>query len=165
MNKTLKQIGDERKKLNYSVWDNNNIKGFFGEYMFLSNFWECEVYFDGLTYPSSECAYQAAKVIREIREPFTKMKPWVSKTAWQEVTPECILPDWDENKYRIMDIIVLDKFTRNKDLKQKLLDTDNRYLEETNHWSDLVWGVDYKTGRGSNWLGKILMGVRSYLRD
>ena len=32
----------------------------------------------------------------------------------------------------------------------------DRYIEETNHWSDIFWSVD-----GENNLGKILMGIRS----
>ena len=37
------------------------IKGFQGEYRFLSNFYPCQIEFEGLTYFSSEAAYQAQK--------------------------------------------------------------------------------------------------------
>jgi len=37
------------------------IKGFFGEYRFLSNFWFADVFYEGLVYPSVEHAFQAAK--------------------------------------------------------------------------------------------------------
>jgi hypothetical protein len=33
------------------------IKGFLGEYSFLSNFYLCPVYYEGLVYPSSENAF------------------------------------------------------------------------------------------------------------
>ncbi len=59
---------------------------------------------------------------------------------------------------------VLDKFTRNPQLREMLLATGDKYLEETNHWGDKYWGVDYKTGVGFNKLGVILMDVRDRLK-
>jgi predicted NAD-dependent protein-ADP-ribosyltransferase YbiA (DUF1768 family) len=53
---------------------------------------------------------------------------------------------------------------RNSDLKEKLLETGDRYLEETNHWKDTTWGVDYISNEGANHLGVILMDVRSVLQ-
>jgi predicted NAD-dependent protein-ADP-ribosyltransferase YbiA (DUF1768 family) len=35
-------------------------------------------------------------------------------------------------------------------------------LKELNTWHDVFWGVDYKTDKGENKLGKILMVVRSF---
>lgn len=35
---------------------------------------------------------------------------------------------------------LLDKFERNIDLKLKLRSTENKYIEETNHWEDIYWG-------------------------
>ena len=37
----------------------------------------------------------------------------------------------------------------------------DRYIEETNNWSDIFWSVDYLSGNGENNLGKILMDIRS----
>ena len=45
-----------------SFYDSDNIKGFFGGYRWLSNFHVCDVMFEGDLYPSSENAYQAAKI-------------------------------------------------------------------------------------------------------
>src|SRR4051794_10492805 len=39
------------------------IDSFQGEYRFLSNFWPAEVVYEGVTYPSVEHAYQAAKTL------------------------------------------------------------------------------------------------------
>lgn len=152
--------GDWRK---YSIHNDEKIHGFFGEYRWLSNFWTSDVYFDGLMYPSSETAYQAAKVIRDLREPFQSMSDYDSKNAWRKLPKEALIPNWDGHKYRVMDIVVYDKFTRYEVLKQKLLDTGDRHLEETNHWGDCTWGVDSETGEGTNWLGKILMDIRKSL--
>jgi predicted NAD-dependent protein-ADP-ribosyltransferase YbiA (DUF1768 family) len=58
--------------------------------------------------------------------------------------------------------IVLDKFTRNPYLAEMLVETGDRYLEESNHWNDTVWGVC--DGIGTNWLGKIIMDVRDQLK-
>ena len=60
--------------------------------------------------------------------------------------------------------IVFDKFLRNKDLRQKLLDTSERYLEELNNWGDTFWGVDINKG-GQNNLGKILMKTREFWKQ
>lgn len=48
----------------------DEIKGFFGEYRFLSNFWPAKVFLDGEEYPSVENAYQAAKYKKETRDYF-----------------------------------------------------------------------------------------------
>src|SRR5690348_9381030 len=41
----------------------NKIAEFQGEYRFLSNFWPAEVAYEGITYPTAEHAYQAAKTM------------------------------------------------------------------------------------------------------
>ena len=59
-----------------------------------------------------------------------------------------------------MSSIVFEKFYRNKELRKKLLETGDRYLEETNWWGDDFWGGC--NGEGRNELGKILMKVRDF---
>ena len=49
------------KERDYVIHDDNYIKGFFGEYRWLSNFEPCKVFYEGFEYSSSENAYQAAK--------------------------------------------------------------------------------------------------------
>lgn len=153
----------------YLVWDDNNIKGFFGwkkgEYAWLSNFYKSTVWYDGICYSSVENAYQAQKVQEQFRDIFCDITPAQSKLEWQKYSRvDKDAQEWDNRKYDVMLYCVFDKFWRNKDLKKKLLDTDNKYLEELNHWKDVFWGVDYKTGLGENNLGKILMKVREVLR-
>jgi hypothetical protein len=146
----------------YAKHDDYNVCGFFGPYRWLSNFHECPVYFEGLEYPSSENAYQAAKVDKDFRHHLQKITASEVKRAWKKLPLiDMCYGDWDDRKYDVMSVILFDKFYRNKDLRQKLIDTEDKYLEESNHWKDQDWGVDINLG-GKNYLGKILMKIRGY---
>jgi len=57
--------------------------------------------------------------------------------------------------------LTFQKFLLNKGLRQRLIDTGDNYLEETNAWGDTFFGVDIKKG-GDNRLGKILMSIRDF---
>lgn len=141
----------------YIIHDENQIKGFFGDYRFLSNFHVGEVIFEGDKYPSSENAYQAAKcTVLSDRNQFMTCSPSQSKKLSKTIS---VRENWHSYKYDIMAVIVLDKFYRNIELREQLVNTGKRYLEETNHWGDVYWGVC--NGKGENKLGKILMGVRA----
>jgi ribA/ribD-fused uncharacterized protein len=148
------------KERDYIVHDESQIKGFFGEYRFLSNFELGDVIYEGIKYPSSENAYQAAKSLDlEIRNQFVNISPNESKKLGRKID---VREDWEEVKYGIMYQIVLDKFSRNYELGDLLIETGDKYLEETNHWKDKVWGVCDDVGK--NWLGKILMDVRTQIK-
>ena len=146
-----------------STHNDKIIKGFFGDYRFLSNFHICDVWFEGLCYPSSEHAYMAAKAPPEEREPFSNrsLKSSEAKKLGQLVA---LLPDWHLTKYNVMLRVVFEKFASNPELRNKLLMTGDRYLEETNNWGDRYWGVDFATGKGDNNLGNILVKVREALK-
>lgn len=149
------------KERDYIVHDENNVKGFFGKYRFLSNFHLAEVYFEGLKYPSTEHAYQAAKSLDEnIRKEFLELTCSKAKNKGQEIL---MREDWDIIKYDVMFSVVYDKFFRHKDLRQLLLETGDKYLEETNHWNDTYYGVC--NGKGQNNLGNILMQVRMIIKN
>ncbi|HEX4053281.1 MAG TPA: NADAR family protein [Tepidisphaeraceae bacterium] len=138
------------------------IDQFQGEYRFLSNFYPATVVYEGLTYPDSEHAYQSAKTLdmSERRRIAALPTPAQAKRAGEALKYR---PDWLQVKYQVMLDCVRDKFTRNPDLRAKLLATGDAHLEEGNTWGDRIWGV-YQ-GRGTNWLGKILMQVRTELRN
>lgn len=145
---------------NCIVHDDEQIKGFFNEYRFLSNFELGEVVYEGIKYPSSENAYQSAKSLDPIvRSKFVNITPSESKKLGRSIE---VREDWEEVKYKVMYKIVLDKFTRNPKLGDLLINTGDRYLEETNYWNDKIWGVC--NGVGTNWLGKILMDVRNEIK-
>lgn len=149
------------KSQSCTIHDSENVKGFFGKYSFLSNFQLGEVYFEGYLYPSSENAYQAAKSIdQKIRNQFITITPSQSKKLGRKIT---IREDWDSVKIKIMSDICFDKFTRHQNFQDKLIETGDKYLEETNYWNDKFWGVC--NGVGQNNLGKILMDIRTYLKQ
>lgn len=149
------------------VHDNQNIKGFFSEYRYLSNFYACLVCHDTLPFPSSEHAYMFAKLDQskmsdiEIKSEYDKVFNMTAREVKKWGQTVDLRPDWEKIKYDIMATIVFDKFSRNLDLREKLLATGDKYLEELNWWHDICWGVDIKKG-GSNWLGKILMKTREF---
>lgn len=144
-----------------ALHDEQNIKAFFGDYRWLSNFYPCDIF----GYPSVENAYMAAKVVNEHRAFFKTCSPAQAKKQWKtfpllDKTAE----EWDSRKLDVMTLLVFEKFRINKELRQKLLDTGNRYLEETNWWNDQYWGVDVKNG-GRNELGKLLMKIRNFWKE
>ena len=83
---------------------------------------------------------------------------------------------WDLNKRAIYFDVIKAKFTdeRNKDIKQKLIDTGDSILVECSPY-DRIWGIGYTKESsefickefdkwGQNLLGKILMKVRARIR-
>jgi len=150
------------------------IDQFRGRYEFLSNFYPALIHYDGIIYPSSEHAYQAAKCLDD---------------ATITATPECwetglelkfaiaaepssgkakhmgkllpLRPDWEQVKLDIMLQIVTLKF-KDEHLAAMLKRTAPCTLIEGNNWGDTYWGVDVAKG-GLNMLGKVLMHVRDNL--
>lgn len=137
------------------------ISEFRGENEFLSNFYSpCVVIYESIAYTSAEAAYQSAKITDiEGRFVFASMRPLAAKKAGKKLA---LRPDWESVRLQVMYDIVKDKFTRNKDLHDKLLATGDRQLIEGNYWNDTFWGVC--RGVGENHLGIILMRVREELK-
>lgn len=137
------------------------IDRFDGDYRFLSNFHNCPVEYQGITYANSEAAFQAAKCTSDAEKMrFARMSPGTAKHEGRHVQ---LRPDWEEVKDTVMLEIVRAKFTQNQGLAEKLLDTGDAELIEGNYWKDFYWGVCY--GKGQNKLGKILMQVRREIRE
>lgn len=144
------------------TWNEFRISGFFGDYRWLSNFYPCEVEFDGIIYNSSEAAYMASKTLdKNLRAQFSTLKAKEAKILGSTIE---LRPNWDNLKYSFMQNIVLNKFKRNPQLKEKLLNTGSKYLEEALWWGDVYWGFDITKDYGLNRLGEILMNVREYLK-
>lgn len=143
--------------------DDDVISWFAGKkYGFLSNFHWCSVMFEGVIYPSSEHAYQAAKTtdLLERFMVFLQDSPKAAKRYGHKLT---LREGWnDSTRISIMTQILQDKFDRNPELASRLLETGNATLIEGNNWGDTFWGVCRK--QGTNHLGNILMKIREDLK-
>jgi ribA/ribD-fused uncharacterized protein len=137
-----------------------NIDSFSGEYRWLSNFWFCPVTLDGIVYPSTEHAYQAAK----FDDP--KMRDNICKAATFKQAKHLgyaagLRLDWELVKLKVMEDLLRQKFKPGSDLAVKLISTQGRKLIEGNTWGDTFWGIC--KGKGHNHLGKLLMKIREEL--
>jgi ribA/ribD-fused uncharacterized protein len=142
----------------------NTINGFQGAFRFLSNFWPCYLVYENITYPTTEHAYQAAKIensdikllIRDCPTP-AEAKDYFETN---KITPS---PGWTiEKKLSVMKKLVTLKFGgQDPFLTRTLLETGNTILIEDNTWNDQFWGVC--NGIGDNHLGKLLMEIRAQL--
>ena len=137
----------------------NKISKFDGAYRFLSNFYEAPVTYRGYQFPNNEAAFQAAKCPERMAE-FCDLNPSAAKRLGRRVQ---LRPEWESIKDDVMYTVCKAKFLQNVDLLNKLLDTGDAELIEGNTWGDKVWGVC--NGEGENRLGKILMRIRSEIRD
>lgn len=148
------------------------IDNFMGEYRWLSNFHLCDILYEGILYPSTEHAYQAAKSLYiETRKLFSKdtkpnawnetvLGPWRPLTcgeAKRKGRKILIRDDWEQIKLKVMFDINIEKY-KDDYLSDKLVDTRGCELIEGNTWKDTYWGVC--NGVGQNNLGKILMQIR-----
>lgn len=139
-----------------------------------TNFYKCTVEYEGLTYPSSENAFQASKIYipgdmdktnkLRVLAGFTKVEPNESKRIGGRHGSIELRPDWESVKDNIMYNIVKLKFNQHKELMTKLIATGDAQLVEGNYWHDNYWGrcscerciVRVKLNK----LGKILMRIR-----
>lgn len=137
------------------------IKRFRDEYYFLCNSFKAPVTLEGITYSNNEAAFQAYQTTdTALRETFSSLSAKAAKIEGRKLQYRS---DWEDVKINIMYAIVIAKFTQNEDLKIALLATGDAYLENTGSWVNRIWGTI--NGVGNNYLGKILMNVRSKLRS
>jgi len=79
---------------------NRPINSFQGKYRFLSNFWPCDVLYEGVTYLAVETAFQAAKSMDlTIRQQFGHLPPGEAKRRGRRIE---LRPDWEDVKLEIM---------------------------------------------------------------
>lgn len=137
------------------------INRFDGEYSFLSNFELSPFTVNGVVFPTIEHYFQAMKATNQedLLEIAKAPTPGKAKRLGRKVK---IRPDWEYVKKDIMLEGLRKKFAI-PELRQKLLDTGDAYLEEGNTWGDRCWGVC--NGIGENNLGKLLMRVREEIRE
>lgn len=140
---------------------------------YLSNFYRCDVRYNGILFDSSERAYQherckrlkapeAAQQVLEARGPqdCKRISGYIDSNN-----------EWDSQKREVMKSIVSAKFAQNEMLTNALLLTGNKNLIEAT--TDMFWGAAAVIGskllkngtwKGRNELGTILTEVREDLK-
>jgi hypothetical protein len=145
------------------------IKSFRGEFGFLSNMHSCPVEYEGIKYPSSEHAYQAARYPHAItRECISRLDSPVKAKHFKRDNPIIQMdPDFNKHKLFIMKRILDYKFKNNAELARQLMATMPEQLIESGWWHDGFWGTCTcgKCAPGQNNLGKLLMQVRSEILE
>lgn len=139
------------------------IESFQGDYRWLSNFWPAEVEYEGLTYPTVEHAYQAAKFAAEsgLRQEIRgHPSPGRAKRTARTFV-DLMLPDYGERKVEVMEALLRQKFSL-PHLRALLEATGDEEIVEGNTWGDVFWGVC--KGKGKNHLGQLLMKIRGEMQ-
>lgn len=128
------------------------------------------MYFQGEFYNSVAHAYMAAKT----EDPVLKRRILKAPTykEMQQVAQLVSEPlDWKQRRLQIMLILTRDKFRRNREIRERLLQTGSKLLKNTllirssaeATEEKLYWGV-YSQGKailGENKLGELLEQVRA----
>lgn len=143
------------------------IMAFKGENEFLSNFHLAEVIFEERVYPATENAYFAWMSRDDhIRLRLQTMRPSAAKAfaRTDEFKAQRIFKSQNE-LVAGMEAFVRQKFFNHRHLGDMLLATGNATLIEGNTWGDENFGFNMVTGNGRNELGKMLMRIRTELRE
>jgi len=136
------------------------IDSFSGDFRWLSNFAPAPVMLDGVEYPTTEHAYQAAKTTDDAEREAVRQcaTPGRAKRMGREITMRF---DWDDVKEAVMLDLTRQKYAL-PEYRERLLATGEREIVEGNTWGDTFWGVC--NGVGKIKLGRILMQVRDEIR-
>ena len=101
---------------------------FRGEYDFLSNFYRCNIEYEGVIYSSVENAFQAAKTLDlEERKQFENCSAKEAKKRGKSVK---LRSDWDNVKVKITCNLVFQKFNNSEYLMTRLLIVQDNIIEE-----------------------------------
>lgn len=134
------------------------------EYGCFSNFAPYPIRLDGKLWPTSEHYFQAQKFEDPPHQESIRIakSPMIAARMGRDRKKK-LRSDWESVKVSVMRKTVLAKFTQHDDLRAILLSTgDTRIVEHTE--KDSYWG-DAGDGSGKNMLGKVLMEVRTELRQ
>jgi|TARA_R100000687_G_scaffold76977_1_gene69212 ribA/ribD-fused uncharacterized protein len=155
---------------------------FRGKNFFLSNFFDSVVEMYGISFPTVEHAFAAAKldpnggvhdreaVLKEMRKIADEPTPTKAKRRGRQRTlngKPFLRAGWDEG---VKDDLILELIRRkfaDATLAKWLLATGDALLVEGNTHGDRIWGMVMDASgiyRGRNMLGEMLMQVRSELR-
>lgn len=137
-----------------------DILEFQGENRWLSNFWPACIVFEGVTYPTVENAYQAAKTWPVNRQVYVYIKPGEAKRLGKTMP---LRPTWEDEKVSVMRWLIAQKFADGTKLARQLVATEDCRIVEGNSWGDTFWGICRGVGR--NTLGKLIMEQREQLKQ
>ncbi len=134
-----------------------------GDNGYLSNFYAAPIMIGMAIYPTNEHYYQSRKATIDRHRDWiaNAPTPYLAAVAGRALRPdrgEIDVKVWEERKVTAMLEAVRAKFTQNKDLKERLLETGDAILHEDSP-TDAFWGK-----KGEDMLGKLLMKVREELR-
>lgn len=147
-----------------TILKRTEIAGFNGEYRFLSNFWYSPIVLEEIWFRTAEHAFQSAKGVNfnEVRQVISAATPGDAKRLGRKIQMK---DNWMDIRNEVMELIVRAKFQQNTNLKDLLIETGDLPIIELNNWGDTYWGMTEYMGirKGQNFLGKILMKIRSEL--
>ena len=133
----------------------------------MRNDFKASVKLEGMVYPSVEHAFQAAKTVDSLlRESIANASD--GRSAKQIGQSFDISEDWDEERVRVMEFLIRQKFSEHEDLREKLLNTGDQLIRMVNR-RDRFWGMIYNADEGEfigdNTLGEIIMKVRAEFKQ
>ncbi len=136
----------------------------FGEYGFLANYSDHGFTVDGVYYPTVEHYYQASKfdnpdIIKRILESKTPKRASAIGRNRSNIRRK----NFRINKINKMYEGVYYKFSQNKDIRAKLIETRNQDIREMSI-KESFWGVGPNL-EGNNEIGKILVRVREQVKQ
>ena len=130
-----------------------------------SNFWPCDIEYQGLKYPTSEHLYQARKYEGTDERYVGLIRK--AESAWDAAAlgrrGRFIRSNWDDIRVTVMEEVLFLKFDQNADIRKVLLATEDRTIQEVYPGEDF-WSIG-PDGNGRNMLGKCLMRTREKLRE
>lgn len=117
---------------------------------------------EGGTWPSVEHMFQAAKCTRRVDMEYIRKveTPGLAKSVGRRVL---MRKNWNEIRIEVMRRILYRKFSQNRQCREYLLSTGNITLVESS-FRDGFWG-NGPDGTGQNHMGRLLMELRSQLRE
>lgn len=132
-----------------------------------SNFSPHSIHLNGRDWPTVEHYYQAHKFVgtrdEGLIEKIRGVKTPEEAAALGRDRGYEVRSDWEGVKRELMREAVLTKFLTHRDIQKVLLETGDEAIVEDSP-TDYYWGCGAEK-TGANHLGKILMEVRSQLRD
>lgn len=129
-----------------------------GNVDWMRNDYISDVTVDGITYPSVEHAFQAAKFLdRDVKEEIAGAESVRSARRIGRGRSD-LRQDWESVKVKIMELLIRQKFIQNSELASRLAKTGTSEIIMEGY--DEFWGTG-RDGDGENRLGIIFSDVRT----